>query len=100
MVNSRGNDPDLYLDACVFSINTKLSASTRFSPFYLNHMREACYVFKVPRDYTVCVFNYIIIDMCACACMCVRECMCSEILHIFSGNNWVKIYSTIDFYLH
>uniref|UniRef100_A0A1A8KNB0 Kinesin family member C1 n=2 Tax=Nothobranchius TaxID=28779 RepID=A0A1A8KNB0_NOTKU len=48
VVNERQDDWDLYLDATLFSLRSKMHTTTKFSPFYLMYGREARFPCELP----------------------------------------------------
>lgn len=48
LVNSQQNDWDVYLDATLFSLRSKVHTTTKYTPFRLMYGREATYPSEVP----------------------------------------------------
>lgn len=55
LVNDRQNDWDLYLDATLFSLRSKVHTTTKHSPFLLMYGREAVFPAEVPVEMPVSV---------------------------------------------
>lgn len=57
LVNSQQNDWDVYLDATLFSLRSKVHTTTKYTPFRLMYGREATYPSEVPVEVPVSVIK-------------------------------------------
>lgn len=63
MVGEKENDWDNYLDPVLFGIRTSVQESTKFTPFFLMHGREARFPFEAERTSTVVVNTIMLEDV-------------------------------------
>jgi len=55
LVNDQQNDWDVYLDATLFSLRSKVHTTTKHSPFLLMYGREAVFPAEIPAEMPVSV---------------------------------------------
>lgn len=53
LVNEHQNNWDVFLDATLFSLRSKIQTTTKYSPFFLMYAREARFPSEVPEELPV-----------------------------------------------
>lgn len=69
LVNDQQGDWDIFLDATLFSLRSKVHTTTKHTPFLLMYGREARFPAEVPAELPVSIW---------CVCVCVLEEYCRE----------------------